>query len=442
VIGIKAGKKKNRLDMGILIAVFFLLLIGTLSVFSAQVAQEKVLRTHMLALPISAGFFLVLWSFNYQIFQDQWKIIYAFMLIILIAVLFFGVSDRGARSWFRLPFFSVQPAEFARIGLILVVANYLDKRRNRIGELKSFIGVWLLALPVFFLLMKQPDFSAVLTMLPIILIMLFCAGASIFHMAMFMIFILIVGILPVLWTIIDLNPHLLSSGFTRFFYSLSGFNWSVPVLWAGLILGAWLIWYLAGKMFLYFPLMNIVLFVAIIVSAHFSAIAVKKQIKSYQQKRIEAFLSPQTDPRGASYNILQAQIAIGSGGLFGKGLFSGSQSKLGFIPERHTDFILAVVGETFGFLGMFFLMGVYIFLMQRCLSIASMSWDGFGYFTACGIFAMFFVYFFINFGMLLGLFPVAGVPLPLISYGGSNLVATMGALGLLQSIYSRRYTLR
>jgi rod shape determining protein RodA len=144
------------------------------------------------------------------------------------------------------------------------------------------------------------------------------------------------------------------------------------------------------------------------------------------------FLSPEADPKGAGYNLLQARIAIGSGGLLGKGIFSGTQSRLGFVPERHTDFILAVVGEEMGFWGTMLVMGLYVIILSRIRISARLARDRFGYLLCCGIFAMFMVYFFINFGMLLGLSPVAGVPLPLLSYGGSNLVATLVALGLVQ----------
>jgi len=168
---------------------------------------------------------------------------------------------------------------------------------------------------------------------------------------------------------------------------------------------------------------------------------VKNQMKDYQQKRLEVFLSPETDPRGAGYNLLQARIAIGSGGILGRGIFSGTQSRLGFVPERHTDFILAVVGEEMGFWGMLLVTGLYVLMMGRIMQGARLARDRFGYLVNCGIFAMFLVYFCINFGMLLGLAPVAGVPLPLVSYGGSNLVATLMAIGIAESVYARRYAL-
>ena len=216
---------------------------------------------------------------------------------------------------------------------------------------------------------------------------------------------------------------------------------SVCIFVAAVVFGFWLLWRLSVQLYanvsgLYFAGAAIVL-----VLGFFSGVMVKNQMKEYQQKRLEVFLSPEADPRGAGYNLLQARIAIGSGGILGRGVFSGTQSRLGFVPERHTDFILAVVGEELGFWGMMLVNGLYVLLIGRIMQGARLARDRFGYLVNCGIFGMFLVYFGMNFGMLLGLTPVAGVPLPLLSYGGSNLVATLAAIGIAQSVYARRYAL-
>ncbi|MCK4936280.1 MAG: rod shape-determining protein RodA [Elusimicrobiales bacterium] len=440
----KSKIKKSRIDWFFLGAIAILLIIGTISIFSSVAAlgnQARIVRTHLLALPIAFTAFLFVWNFNYQVFQDQWKIVYAAIIIALTGVLFFGIADKGAQSWFRLPFFSVQPSEFARIGLILVMANYLDKSIGKIKEFSTVLIALGISAPVFFLLIKQPDFSAILTMLPIVLIMLFCAGARLFHIFIIMGFAFTTALLPILWTMIDLNPNLMQNSFINFFYSLSRFNWYLAAVLAGLIVFAYIFWFVFSKFYRNISKLYFVGIALVIALGLFSGIIVKKQMKYYQQKRLEVFLSPNTDPKGAGYNLIQAQVAIGSGGLMGKGVFSGTQAKLGFVPERHTDFILAVIGEEMGFVGIILVMGLYIFLMRRIVSTAYIARDRFGYLVNCGIFGMFMVYFSVNFGMLLGLNPVAGVPLPLLSYGGSNLVSTMIAIGITQSIYSRRYAL-
>ncbi len=439
-----AGLRKGRVDWVLFFAALALLAIGTLAVISSVSAlpnQARIVRIQLTAIPLAMLVFGAAWSLNYQVYQDQWKFVYGFLLAILAGVLVFGVVDKGSRSWYRLPFFSVQPSEFARVGLILVLANFLDKRMGKIKELRTVLGAFALCVPVFILMIEQPDFSGVLLTFPLALIMLFAAGASVFHLSIIVGYALISGLFPILWTIIKLNPELMDNALISYFFHLSDSWASALIFVAAVVFGFWLLWRLSVRLYanlsgIYFAGAAVVL-----TFGFFSGVLVKRQMKEYQEKRLEVFLSPETDPRGAGYNLLQARIAIGSGGILGRGIFSGTQSRLGFVPERHTDFILAVVGEEMGFWGMLAVTGLYALLMRRLIQGARLARDRFGYLTNCGIFGMFLVYFSINFGMLLGLAPVAGVPLPLLSYGGSNLVATMMALGIAQSVYARRYAL-
>jgi rod shape determining protein RodA len=158
----------------------------------------------------------------------------------------------------------------------------------------------------------------------------------------------------------------------------------------------------------------------------------------YQRKRVLTFLNPQTDPLGAGYHIIQSQIAIGSGGVFGKGWMNGSQAQLEFLPERSTDFIFAVVGEEFGLLGLFLLLLLYLFVAGRALYLATQTQDTYARLLAGSLALTFFVYVFINAGMVTGLLPVVGVPLPLVSYGGSSVVTLLAGFGILMALYSRR----
>jgi rod shape determining protein RodA len=238
-----------------------------------------------------------------------------------------------------------------------------------------------------------------------------------------------------------MNPELLDSPLINYFFHLSDFGWNALFFVSGTGLAAYLLWLLSVKLYSNISGVYFAGAAMVIALGFLSGVMVKHQMKEYQQKRLEVFLSPETDPRGAGYNLLQARVAIGSGGIFGRGIFSGTQSRLGFVPERHTDFILAVIGEEMGFWGTTLVAGLYVLVLRRIKLAAGLARDRFGYLVSCGIFAMFMVYFFINFGMLLGLIPVAGVPLPLLSYGGSNMVATLMAVGIAQSIYARRYTL-
>jgi len=158
----------------------------------------------------------------------------------------------------------------------------------------------------------------------------------------------------------------------------------------------------------------------------------------YQRRRVLTFLNPQTDPLGAGYHIIQSQIAIGSGGVFGKGWMNGSQAQLEFLPERSTDFIFAVIGEEFGLAGLLLLLLLYVFVVSRAIYLATQTQDTYARLLAGSIALTFFVYVFINAGMVTGLLPVVGVPLPLVSYGGSSVVTLLAGFGILMALYSRR----
>jgi rod shape determining protein RodA len=165
-------------------------------------------------------------------------------------------------------------------------------------------------------------------------------------------------------------------------------------------------------------------------------------MRPYQRQRVLTFLDPETDPLGAGYHIIQSKIAIGSGGVYGKGWFNGTQSHLEFLPERSTDFIFAVLGEEFGLLGMLVMLALYLFIILRGLYIATRAQDSFGRLLAGGLTLVFFVYLFVNTGMVAGLLPVVGVPLPLVSYGGTSLVTILAGFGMLMSIQTHRKLLR
>ncbi len=161
-------------------------------------------------------------------------------------------------------------------------------------------------------------------------------------------------------------------------------------------------------------------------------------LEDYQKERINTFIHPESDPRGSGYNVLQAIVAVGSGGLTGKGIGYGSQSQLNFLPEKHTDFIFSVIAEELGLVGAFFIIGLYLALLYRVRRIGDFASDNFGYLVSVGVLVMLFVQITINIGMNVGLLPVTGLPAPLLSYGGSSLLSMLFALGLLLSVYQRR----
>ncbi|HAV10931.1 MAG TPA: rod shape-determining protein RodA [Candidatus Moranbacteria bacterium] len=162
------------------------------------------------------------------------------------------------------------------------------------------------------------------------------------------------------------------------------------------------------------------------------------QLAPYQKDRIASFVDPTRDPQGAGYNVRQSIVAVGSGGMIGKGIGHGSQSQLNFLPEKHTDFIFASIAEELGYLGSIFVIALFGTIFYRIRRIAQLAPDNFGYLVAVGILIMFFVQTFINIGMNMGIVPVTGIPLPFLSYGGSSLISVFAAVGILVNIYSRR----
>jgi len=174
------------------------------------------------------------------------------------------------------------------------------------------------------------------------------------------------------------------------------------------------------------------------VGAGILAPLVWQSMRPYQLQRIHTFLNPERDPLGGGYHIIQSKIAIGSGGIHGKGWLNGTQSRLEFLPERSTDFIFAVIGEEFGLLGSLALLALYLFIIGRGLYIAAQAQDTYGRLLGGGLVLVLFLYLFVNTGMVTGLLPVVGIPLPLVSYGGTSLVTTMAGFGILMSIHTHR----
>lgn len=436
--------KGSSIDFVLLISVILLSLIGFAIVFSALSTSplgQNVFRTQVIALPIAVGAFIFGWLFNYQIYSEQYKSLYFFTIALLVGVLLFGVTQRGSHSWFRFGLFSFQPSEICRIATILISAAFLQRNKQSIKEFKVLFWLGLILLPIFGLIMMQPDFSSIVVTAPALLILLFAAGVNLYYFGLILAFGASALFFPLAWTYIGLNPDLIQTNIlAKIILNLKDNIWYILIFCVSVMFLSWIVKQILKQFRI--EVANVLAFIVAgaILAGFFSGLFVEKKMKPYQRKRVEAFLAPKSDPKGASYNVLQAQIAMGSGGVLGKGLFSGTQSRLGFVPERHTDFILAVLGEETGLFGTLGVLFLYLLLLWRTTLTATLSSDLYGYFVCCGIFGIFFTYLIINFGMLIGLVPVAGIPLPFISYGGSNLVASMWAFGIVESIYRRRLT--
>ncbi|MBI5594993.1 MAG: rod shape-determining protein RodA [Elusimicrobia bacterium] len=440
---IESSGFRGRIDWGLIAAWAGLVAIGTVAILSTASPLPhygQIIQRHFLAVGVGTLLFMLALGFNYQVFQDQSKVLYAVAILSLVAVLVLGQVQRGTKGWIRLPFFSFQPAELARILTTLSLAAFLDRRAQRSGTVGFVAGGFALTLPILALIMLQPDFSSTLTFFPMIIGMLYCAGAPLAPIGAMALYGGVALGLPLVWTLIQLHPgwaaaSSLLDGFLRLREMGGPFIVAVVAIFAL----AWLAWRLSLQLRVTLPPPLFAVGALILVAGLASGAVVDRQLKDYQRARFVAFLLPAADPRGASYNVQQAQIAIGSGGLWGKGVFSGTQSKLGFLPERHTDFIFAAVGEEMGFIGTTAVVALYMLLLYRMVDTARQARDRYGFLVCCGLASILGFHLLVNVGMCLGFVPVAGIPLPLLSYGGSNLAMTLFALGIVGNIYSRRY---
>lgn len=436
---------RGRVDWILVAAATGLVVFGTLGILSAASPLPNygsIVQKHFAAIGLGILFFLFGLGFNYQIYQDQSKTLYVFTILLMLGVLVFGSLQRGQRAWIKFPFFSFQPSELARILTLLVLANFLDRRSKKIQDVATVLGAFAIVAPVMVLILKEPDFSSTLSFFPILIVMLFCAGANLAQLAAMAFYGALTLGLPLAWTMLSMNPDWTGAvPAAGMFLRLSETQWPLAAAVAGIFVAAYAGWRLFLMARLQVP--GVVFAVAAFIAAGglFSAALVNRQLKGYQRNRVVAFLTPEADPRGAGYNVQQAQIAIGSGGLWGKGVFSGTQAQLGFLPERHTDFIFAVIGEEMGFLGALGVLALYLTLVWRIVNSARMARDRYGYLVCCGLAAFYGFSLLVNVGMCLGMVPVAGIPLPLVSYGGSSLTMTLLGVGIAENIYARRYAL-
>ena len=325
-------------------------------------------------------------------------IAYALAIVGLALVLVLG-SGEGPRSWIRYGSIGFQPSEFAKLATILVLARLVtgrDRPADSLWEIWPFVAVVLLP---FALIMAQPDLGTASVFVAILIAALYWSGLSIPKLILFV------------------SPLVsLALAFSTLF---------------------WGVWVLLIVAFLYRTRAYLTESLAVLlanVAMGVVVLPVWRSLATYQQVRILAFLQPEADPRGAGWHLIQSQVAIGSGGWLGKGFTMGTQKRLAFLPEQHTDFIFAVVGEEFGFVGIVLVLVCFAVLLWRTLLVAERTSDNFASTLVFGIFALWLAHFVANVGMTVGLLPITGLPLPFLSYGGSFLLVSFIALAAIQRV--------
>ena len=328
---------------------------------------------------------------------------------------------RNVSSWFTIGGISFQPSEITKLALIIMLASYLCDK-DKVDSWSSLIlptGI-ICGIPIF-LILCQPDVGTSLSFISIFFVMLYLTE---------------IDRIPFLFLLVLIGTggiSLLSFSLLKFEY---GFSLSLVLLASGcMIIPLFIIF--ASLVYLTKNKRVWLLFLSSLISI-FLSLSCSFILKPYQEKRLIVFLKPSIDPLEAGYNIRQSKIAIGGGGLKGMGFGKGTQSHLGFLPERTTDFIFSVLAEEFGFVGSMILLFFYGLLIFRGLEITESSSDRFSKLLGAGISTMIAASLFINIGITLGILPATGIPLPFISYGGSSLLTNMMGVGLLLAIKKRR----
>lgn len=401
--------RRQSIDLPLLIVALLLTAFGIAMVYSAgQVDAPSRAVTH--AWQRQLGWFGAAMLTTWIVTRSSVRLIewcawplYALSVALLVLVLFIGTGAGTAASvkgWIAIGGVRIgQPAELAKIATTLMLAKVLAAQRD---EARSLVDLWkpLLVVGVpWLLVMKQPDLGTGMVFIGICFAMLFWAGVQ--------------------WPLLLM---LASPGISL----ILAFSTGVWGAWF-LVLVALVLWYRP------YLTEGVVVVVANVVTGVVAPI-LWDGLKPYQRKRLLVFLDPSIDPQNSGYHVTQSKVAIGSGGLFGQGFTHGAQKRLGYVPERHTDFIFSVVGEELGFIGVGVALSLFLALLLRSTRVASRAPDAFPSLVAFGLVAAWLVHVLVNVGMTLGLMPVTGIPLPFFSYGGSFLLVSWLAVAVLLRI--------
>ncbi|NMA85959.1 MAG: rod shape-determining protein RodA [Tissierellia bacterium] len=353
-------KSFKKFDIILLLTVLLISIYGIIMIKSATLTFEvqRHVKVQIIStiLGIIAIVFLVL--MDYQFIGKFYIPIYIVSVGLLLAVAIWGVGDDqwGARSWLYIGSFGFQPAELSKVGLIIFLAQYIDKNKNELNRPLTLLKILFFAAIPMALIYKQPDLGTTAVVLFYVAVMLFAAGLDWKY----------IGYAAILGVV------------------------SLPVIWM--------------------------------------------KLDPYQKKRIFGFLEPEKDLTGMNYQAYQSRIAVGSGKIFGRGLFQGTQTQYNFLPEKQTDFIFAVLAEELGLIGGLVLILLYFVLLYRLFRIAKNSKDMFGSLMVVGFTAMFLIHIFENIGMTIGLMPITGIPLPFMSYGGTFHLVNFICIGIALSV--------
>ena len=400
----KSSRKAGLLNYDWLSILIFnlLVIIGIISIYSATYNpnQANILQTFYGKQSIWFAFSYILilsiLFFPLKSIKNNASLLYLFGLLLLFLVLLFGANINGNKSWFRLGGFSIQPSEFVKLFTILGLAKLLTEPDFKIKKPKYLLQASILILAPVFLILLQPDLGSAIIFLSLFLV-LYRDGLSITY---YLIAILIA-------TLFILTIYF---GQNKLIIALTVFMLTTTIL----------SYFWLKKIFVSQSLIILIISLGTIMGTNF---IYQNVLKPHQRNRIEIILHKKKDDKGTGYNLKQALIAIGSGGIYGQGLLKGTQTKGDYIPEQHTDWIFTVIAEQWGFIGSMIVVLLYTLLLVRLVFLAERQKQKFSRILGYGLISILFFHYALNVLMVIGLFPTIGIPLPFLSYGGSSLWA-------------------
>lgn len=428
-------------DRVILLVVLLLIVIGMLNLYSASFYFDRsIFLKQVIWIIIGIVIMFVLSFTKYETVINSAIPVYLFFLILTSLTLVIGKEIRGTKSWLNIAGMGIQPSEFLKVGVLLLATKYLSSEGVDLGKFSSFLVLMVIFFVPVGIIMLQPDLGMSISYLLFFLLFSMVAGVEskylwmllfmVFSLAFspflnaYMDFLIKVGIFEKLPTVMKI---VLSKEFSYAFMLSSVFVFFVMFIISRLFKDR--LRFVVGLLLVIFSFGFLV-----------GNIAYSK-LKPYQKNRLMVFFSPEIDRLGAGYNVIQSEIAIGSGGIIGKGFMNGSQNKLNILPERHTDFAFSVLAEEWGFAGVMVVVVLFIVLFFRFLWLISNVENKKSYLLLCGATIIILINFTINMLMVLGLAPVTGLPLPFISYGGSSTITNLALIGIVNNIYKERFVL-
>jgi len=426
------------IDYLLLLPALLLMVLGILFIYSSGINSDGILVSNEYIRQIiwaCAGIIaaITLSFINYRRFYNIALYIYLISLAPLVYTLVFGYIVSNASRWIRFGIVGLQMSEFVKISVIILLARFLaDTDRDRESFSRFFISCIIVFVPMIIVLL-QPDLGTALVYIAILLTMIFMAGVRM----RYVVFMISCFALTAVFLLLPLwQEYIFQRTIPILVVLTSARITAITVMFFLMIAAIALFGYLKFKKKYFFWVIYGSVIIVLSLGVSYAARIV---LKNYQLMRLIVFLDPNVDPRGAGWNIIQSVTAIGAGGLTGRGYLQGTQSHYRFLPEQSTDFIFSIFSEEAGFFGGILVFALFLLMCTRLMKTMKITNDPFGRYICAGLAGMLSFHFIINVGMTMGIMPITGLPLLFMSYGGSSILTSMIGIGLVLSIYVRRY---